>query len=54
MIVELDTVGDVRRPRFEERSMDMNNMDMQSPLMQVCHTVMMWLHQQGILPPMTM
>lgn len=34
--------------------MDMNNMDMQSPVMQVVHTIMMWLHQQGILPPMTM
>ncbi len=31
----------------------MNAMDMQSPLMQALHTVMMWLHQQGICP-MTM
>lgn len=30
------------------------HMDMQSPIMQMYHTVMMWLHQQGILPPMTM
>lgn len=29
-------------------------MDMQSPLMQVMHSIMMWLHQQGICPPMTM
>ncbi len=28
-------------------------MDMQSPIMQVMHAVMMWLHQQGICP-MTM
>lgn len=34
--------------------MGMDNMDMSSPLMQVCHTIMMWLHQQGILSPMTM
>lgn len=34
--------------------MGMNTMDMSSPLMQMCHAVMMWLHQQGILPPMTM
>jgi hypothetical protein len=29
-------------------------MDMRSPVMQMCHMIMMWLHQQGILPPMTM
>jgi hypothetical protein len=30
-------------------------MDMQSPTMQVIHSIMMWLHQQGICPmPMGM
>ncbi len=34
--------------------MDMNTMDMQSPLCQALCTMMMWLHQQGVLPMMTM
>lgn len=34
--------------------MDMNGMDMQSPVMRVCCAIMMWLHQQGLMPGMTM
>ncbi|APA96384.1 hypothetical protein NS506_02318 [Nocardia seriolae] len=34
--------------------MDMNGMDTQSPVMQACHAIMMWLHQQGLMPGMTM
>ncbi len=29
-------------------------MDMQSPVMQAMHAIMMWLVAQGICPPMTM
>lgn len=33
-------------PRPEE----MVEMDMQSPMMQAMHAVMMWLHQMGVCP----
>ncbi|MDR7166407.1 hypothetical protein J2W56_000125 [Nocardia kruczakiae] len=29
-------------------------MDMQSPMMQAMHAVMMWLHQMGMCPMMQM
>ncbi|WP_227997533.1 hypothetical protein [Nocardia australiensis] len=49
-IIGIDTGLPRWTPRFEE----LNVMDMSTSLMQVMHTIMMWLHQQGICPPMMM
>ncbi|SUA45536.1 Uncharacterised protein [Nocardia africana] len=39
-------IADAEKTRAEERF----GMDMQSPMMQALHAVMMWLHQMGICP----